>query len=213
MDSRSSIGVYDKSAPHSNCITKFFNLTDVTNGLQTHTTITGVKQATSFNLFKSLYMTNIGKHTRLCPNYKFDANKLILNDNCEIPIILLFNGYNYFPRFQVVWSTDKIFLNLPGVMPPSNDSLLNANKVLKIYRDKADADTCDKEKVPRVMTQHSNTINMKTKQNTKSKQKSVTEWLRDYKRYCGEETTQYTSMTKLLCSMNRLQLETADYIS
>ena len=190
------------------CVAKFFNLTDVTQGLQTHTSITGVKQATSFNLFKSLYMTNIGKHTRLGPNYKFDAYKLTLNDNCEIPIILLFNGYNYFPRFQVVWSTDKIFLNLPGCALPSNDSLLSANKVLKVYRDKSDTDT-GVEKIPRVMVQNSNTITMKTK----SKQKPVKDWHRDYKKYCGEETTQYTSMTKLLCSMNRLQLETADYIS
>ena len=204
------------NASNDSCITKFFNLTDVTHGLQTHTSITGVKQATSFNLFKSLYTSNIAKYNAKYSkpglNYKFDANKLILNDKCEIPIILLFNGYNYFPRFQVVWSTDKIFLNLPGVMSPTNDSLLHANKVLKVYNDNSEAAT-GVDKIPRVMTQNSNTINTKTKQNAKSKQKSVTDWLRDYKKYCGAETTQYTSMTKLLCSMNKLQLETADYIS
>jgi hypothetical protein len=206
------------NASNDSCITKFFNLTDVTNGLQTHMSITGVKQATSFNLFKSLYITNIDKYNKPGLNYKFDSNKLILNDKCEIPIILLFNGYNYFPRFQVVWSTDKIFLNLPGVMPPTNDSLLHANKVLKVYNDNSEAATvCTGvsatwvDKIPRVMTQNSNTINTKTKQNAKSKQKSVTDWLRDYKKYCGAETTQYTSMTKLLCLMNKLQLETADY--
>jgi hypothetical protein len=237
------------NATSDSYVAKFFNLIDVTHGLQTHTSITGVKQATSFNLFKSLYTTNIAKYT-VCTgiespakgnatavtqnsrsrfemglefrvssgknggctkpglNYKFDSNKLILNDNCEIPIILLFNGYNYFPRFQVVWSTDKIFLNLPGVTPPTNDSLLRANKVLKVYHDKSDTTV---DKIPRVMTQNSNTINTKTKAHAKSKQKTVADWLRDYKKYCGAETTQYTSMTKLLRSMNHLQLETADY--
>jgi hypothetical protein len=97
-------------------------------------------------------------------------------------------------------------------MSPTNDSLLHANKVLKVYNDNSEAAT-GVDKIPRVMTQNSNTINTKTKQNAKSKQKSVTDWLRDYKKYCGAETTQYTSMTKLLCSMNKLQLETADYIS
>lgn len=190
-------------------VTKFFNLVDITYGLQTHTNITGVKQATSFNLFKSIYTSNVAKYNKTGLNYKFDGNKLILNDNCEVPLILLFNGYNYFPRFQVVWSTDKIFLNLPGVLPPNNDSLLSANKVLKAvhvnkqkYSDKND--DCV-PKIPRVMAY--NTIT------TKSKQKPVTEWLHDYKKYCGSETTQYTNMTKLLCSMNRLQLETCDYIS
>ena len=203
-------------------VAKFFNLIDVTHGLQNHTSITGVKQATSFNLFKSLYTSNIGKYaakyskTGRCEkpglNYKIDSNKLILNDNCALPLILLFNGYNYFPRFQVVWSTDKIFLNIPGVTPPTNDSLLSANKVLKVYHDKSEA-AIGVNKIPRVMTQNSNTINTKTKARAKSKQKTVADWLRDYKKYCGEETTQYTSMTKLLCSVNRLQLETADYIS
>lgn len=191
---------------NSNCNTQFFNLTDVTHGLQTHTTITGVQQATSFNLFKSLYMTNMVKYNKPGLNYKFNENKLILNDKCEIPIILLFNGYNYFPRFQVVWSTDKIFINLPGVMPPNNDSLLRTNKVLKVYNDKPDTDVI---KVPRVMVQNTNTINTKTK----SKQKSVSDWLYNYKKYCGEETSQYTNMTKLLCSMNRLQLDSVNYIS
>jgi hypothetical protein len=194
-------------------VAKFFNLVDVTYGLQTHMNITGVKHATSFNLFKSLYTSNVAKYSKTGSNtglnYKFDANKLILNDNCEIPLILLFNGYNYFPRFQVVWSTDKIFLNLPGVMPPNNDSLLSANKVLKaghVNKNK-DSDKNDEwePKIPRVMAQ--NTIV------NKSKQKPVTDWLRDYKKYCGSETTQYTSMTKLLCSMNRLQLEVRDYIA
>lgn len=169
---------------------KFFNLTDVTHGLQNHTSITGVKQATSFNLFKSLYMTNAAKCSKPGLNYKFDANKITLNDKCEIPIILLFNGYNYFPQFQVVWSTDKIFLNLPGIIPPSNDSLLSANKVLKVYNDKHDIDVI---KVPRVMSQNSNTINTKKK----SKQKSVSDWLCNYKKYCGKETSQYTVCTGL----------------
>ena len=186
----------------------FFNLADVTHGLQNHTNITGVKQATSFNLFKSLYTSNAAKYNKkglnykIGLNYKFDGTKLMLNDNCEIPIILLFNGYNYFPRLQVVWSTDKIFLNLPGVMPPNNDSLLSSNKVLKATdaTNTKSTDKCeDSSKIPRVMSH--NTIT------TKSKQKPVTEWLRDYKKYCGCETTQYTSMTKLLCSMNRLKLE------
>lgn len=194
-------------------VAKFFNLVNVTYGLQTHTNITGVKQATSFNLFKSIYTSNVAKYSKaggnLGLNYKYDANKLILNDNCELPLILLFNGYNYFPRFQVVWSTDKIFLNLPGVMPPNNDSLLCANKVLKAvhvnkHNDSDKNDECV-PKIPRVMTQNSIT--------TKSKQKPVTAWLRDYKKYCGSETTQYTSMTKLLCSMNRLQMEVRDYVA
>lgn len=194
-------------------VAKFFNLFDVTYGLQTHTNITGVKQATSFNLFKSIYTSSVAKYNKSGHNrglyYKYDANKLILNDNCELPLILLFNGYNYFPRFQVVWSTDKIFLNMPGVMPPSNDSLLSANKVLKAmhinkHNDSDKNDDCV-PKIPRVMSQ--NTIT------TKSKQKPVTAWLRDYKKYCGSETSQYANMAKLQCAMNRLQLEMRDYIS
>lgn len=192
----------------SSYVAKFFNLIDVTYGLQTHLNITGVKQATSFNLFKSIYTSNVAKYNKLDLKTKIYGDKLKINDSTELPIILLYNSYNYFPRFQVIWSTDKIFLNLPGVLPPNNESLLSANKVLNAMDTKNTKETLKCEcspKIPRIMDHKSIT--------TKSKQKPVAEWLRDYKKYCGSETIQYTNMTKLLCAMNRLQLETRDYIS
>lgn len=195
----------------SSYVAKFFNLIDVTYGLQTHLNITGVKQATSFNLFKSIYTSNVAKYNKLDLKTKINGDKLKINDSTELPIILLYNSYNYFPRFQVIWSTDKIFLSLPGVLPPNNDSLLSANKVLKAAADgfnkqkEESTKPENSQKIPRIIDHKSIT--------TKSKQKNVAEWLRDYKKYCGSETTQYTNMTKLICSMNLLQLEMRDYIS
>jgi hypothetical protein len=184
-------------------IDKFFNLIDVTDGLQNHTSITGIQHATSFNLFKSLYHTVVDKYNKRQPVSSITSHaptKLVFNETCALPIVLLFNTYNYFPRLQVVWSTDKIFLKLPGVDPPTNDLLLKNNGVLKIFNVNKWS-VADENKIPIVMRQSMHTMKSKTKQ------KQTPEWLHAYKKYCGDESSHYTNITKLLDSMNRLVLE------
>jgi hypothetical protein len=188
----------------SNDSISFCNLFEIAHGLQNHASITGIQHATSFNLFRALYKTSLSKLVTTSHNYAYNPKPIKLTDMMELPIIALYNSYNYWPQLQVVWTCNKIMLALPGAKKPTNESLLRNNKLLaRVYADSL----IDSPKIPKVMLRKYETNIDKVR----------TRWIEKYNKFCkapeGDPICQYTNMDKLIGQMSKIKLEVHDLCS
>lgn len=200
-----------------NKVTAFNNLFELADGLQNHTSITGIQHATSFNLFRALFKTNIASPKQTHAPYYYDSPfslagnpaskreqnlgaslEFNVNGKLEIPIMMLYNAHNYFPQFQVVWTTNKMVIALPGVPAPTSTSLLKKNKLLVRFQEKQNT-TTDTPRIPRVML----------KRYEANMDKLRLSWLAKYNKFCGgnEPESHYTNLDKLITQMRNVKLK------
>lgn len=183
-----------------NKVTAFCNLFEIADGLINHTNITGIQHATSFNLFLALFKTNTPSSLskRVQTSYYYDSKKIYITPTLDIPIFVLYNAYSYFPQFQVVWTTNKIVLSLPGIPKPTSTSLLKQNKLLTRIQEKYNS-TTDTPRIPRVML----------KRYEANKDKLRLSWQSKYNKYCNssyETESHYTNLDKLINQMQKVKL-------
>jgi hypothetical protein len=192
------------SQPVNNMI-DFYNLFEIADGLQNHTGITGIQHATSFNLFRALFKTNMAHLFGKQPALYYDSSKIQITENLNLPIMALYNSYNYFPQMQVVWTTNKIFIDIPGKPVPTSKSLLTTNKLLSRFLDKYESVKTDSVH-PNQMTPRIPRPMLKKYEETKDKIK--TSWVEKYKKYCksSEPECQYTNIDKLINQMKKVKL-------
>ena len=183
-----------------NKITEFYNLFELADGLQNHTNITGIQHATSFNLFRALFKTNIpsslSKQTQA--QYFYDSSKIAITPKLELPIMALYNSHSYFPQFQVVWTTNKMVIALPGIPAPTSISLLKKNKLLTRFLEKQNT-TTHTPRIPRVML----------KKYEANRDKLRLSWQSKYNKYCNSSTepeSHYTNLDKLINQMRNVKL-------
>lgn len=181
-----------------NKITTFYNLFELADGLQNHTNITGIQHATSFNLFRALFKTNIPSSKKTQAQYLYDSSKIAITPKLELPIMALYNSHSYFPQFQVVWTTNKIVMALPGVPAPTCKALLQKNKLLVRFQEKHNT-TTDTPRIPRVML----------KKYELNRDKLRLSWQTKYNKYCNssyEPESHYTNLDKLINQMRSVKL-------